>query len=148
MFLSVAPPWPCGATTAGNIEQMALGEIAKQLAQQALVDQVAPAPSAPAQPESPAAVMLGQIQAMQRACKEDEELVVLFRSGPETIRVLEIIVPSWQVLVLGGLDEAKNTTRVVSAPEGVQLVCKVMKIRPPAKPARVGFRVPKPGSGS
>ena len=125
---------------------MALGEFAKQLAQHALADQVAPTPSAAAQPDSAGAVILGQIQAMQKACREDEELVVLVRSGPETIRVLEFIVPSWQVLVLAGVDEAKHTTRVVTTAECVQLVCKVMKVRPPGKPARVGFRLPKPKS--
>ena len=122
---------------------MALGEIAKQLAQHALADQVAPAPSAAAQPDSAGAIMLEQIQAMQKACKEDEELVVLVRSGAETIRVFEFIVPSWQVLVLAGVDEAKNTTRVVSTPDCTQLVCRIMKVRPPGKPARVGFRIPK-----
>jgi hypothetical protein len=122
---------------------MALGEIAKQLAQQALVDQIAPQPSTQAQPDSVGAIMLGQIQAMQRACKEDEELVVLFRSVSETVRVLEFIVPSWSVFVLAGLDEAKNLTRVVSTPDSVQLVCKLMKVQPPGKPARVGFRLPK-----
>ena len=123
---------------------MAFGEIAKQLAQQALADQIAPEPSSPKQPGSVGAIMLGQIQAMQKACKGDEELVVLCRSGPETVRVLEIIVPSWTVMVLAGLDEAKNTTRVVSTAESVQLVCKVMKVHPPGKPARVAFRLPKP----
>jgi len=123
---------------------MAFGEIAKQLAQQALADQVAPKPSTPPQVDSVGAIMLGQIQAMQKACKEDEELVVLVRSGSETIRVLEFIVPSWQVLVLAGVDEAKNTTRVVSTAESVQLVAKVMKVQPPGKPVRVGFRIPKP----
>ena len=123
---------------------MAFGEIAKQLAQHALSEQAAPQSSTPAQWTGVGAIMLGEIQAMQKACKEDEELVVLFRSGPETIRVLEIIVPSWTVLVLAGVDEARNTTRVVTAPESVQLVCKVMKVQPPAKPARVGFRIPKP----
>jgi hypothetical protein len=123
---------------------MALGEIAKQLAQQALADQMAPQPSAPPQPDSPGAIMLGQIQAMQKACKEDDELMVLFRSGSETVRVLEFIVPSWSVLVLAGVDEAKNITRVVSTPDSVQLVCKLMKVKPPGKPTRVSFRVPKP----
>ena len=126
---------------------MALGEIAKQLAQHALADQTAPKPSTPAQLDSVGAIMLGQIQAMQKACKEDEELVVLFRSGSETVRVLEFIVPAWSVLVLAGVDEAKNTTRVVSAAESVQLVCKVMKVQPPAKLVRLGFRVPKPKAG-
>jgi hypothetical protein len=123
---------------------MAFGEIAKQLAQQALVDQIAPEPSTPKPPGSVGAIMLGQIQAMQKACKEDEELMVLFRSGPETVRVLEFIVPCWPVLVLAGVDEAKNTTRIVSAPESVQLVCKVMKVQPPGRPARLAFHVPKP----
>jgi len=123
---------------------MAFGEIAKQLAQHALADEAAPRPSTPSQPGSAGAIMLGQVQAMQKACKEDEELVVLLRSGPETIRVLEFIVPSWTVLVLAGVDESKNTTRVVSTPESVQLVCKVMKVQPPGKAVRVGFRVPKP----
>jgi hypothetical protein len=123
---------------------MPFGMIAKQLAQQALADQSAPAPSTPTQLDSVGAIMLGQIQAMQKACKEDEELVVLFRSGPETVRVREIIVPSWPVLVLAGVDEAKNTTRVVSTAESVQLICKVMKVQPPGKPSRVGFRIPKP----
>ena len=123
---------------------MALGDIAKQLAQHALADQSKPKPSTPAPLDSVGAVMLGEIQAMQKACKEDEELVVLFRSGSETIRVLEFIVPSWTVLVLAGVDEAKNTTRVVSTAESLQLVCKVMKVQPPGKPARVGFRIPKP----
>jgi hypothetical protein len=123
---------------------MAFGEIAKQLAQQALADQLAPKPSTPSQPDSVGAIMLGQIQAMQKACKEDEELVVLFRSGSETVRVLEFIVPSWTVLVLAGVDEAKNTTRIVSTPESIQLVCKVMKVQPSRKPTRLGFLIPKP----
>ena len=126
---------------------MAFGEIAKQLAQHALADQTAPKLSTPAQLDSLGAIMLGQIQAMQKACKEDEELVVLFRSGSETVRVLEFIVPAWPVLVLAGVDEAKNTTRVVSAAESVQLVCKVMKVQPPGKAARLGFRVPRPKAG-
>jgi hypothetical protein len=123
---------------------MAFGEIAKQLAQHALLDEAAPEPAAPVAPDNAGAIMLRQVQAMQKACKEDEELVVLFRSGSETVRVLEFIVPSPAVLVLAGVDEAKNLTRVVSSPESVQLVCKVMKVQPSAKPARLVFRVPKP----
>ena len=125
---------------------MAFGEIAKQLAQQALVDQIAPKPAASELPDNVGAIMLGEIQAMQKACKDDEELVVLFRSGPDTVRVFDIIVPSWPVLVLAGVDEARNTTRVVSSAESVQLVCKVMKVPPAGKPARLRFRLPKPKS--
>jgi hypothetical protein len=123
---------------------MAFGEIAKQLAQQALTEPSSPQPSTPTPPGSVAPVMVGQVQAMQKACKEDEELMVLFRSGPETIRVLEIIVPSPAVLVLAGVDEANNTTRVVASAEAAQLVCKVMKVASGGKPVRLGFRIPKP----
>ncbi len=138
--MRVAPGWCCLAT----IKQMALGDIAKQLAQQALVDQVTPKPSGPVQAESAGAVMLGEIQAMQRACKEDEELLVLFRSGPETIRVFEFIAPSSPVMVRAVMDEARHTTRGVTTAESAQLVCKVMKVPPPAKPVRLNFRIPKP----
>jgi hypothetical protein len=123
---------------------MAFGEIAKQLAQQALVDRVVSEPSETAQPDSVGAMMLREIQAMQNACKEDEELVVLFGAGADRIRVFDFIVPSWPVLVMAGIDESKTTTRVVSSAESVQLVCKVRKVQPPGKPHRVRFHIQKP----
>jgi hypothetical protein len=88
--------------------------------------------------------MLAQINAMQKALKEDEELVVLFHSGAEKIRVMEIFVPSWQVAVLKGFDADRNPARVVSPAERLQLVCKVVKAPPGVKPARVGLIAPKP----
>ena len=127
---------------------MALAELTKQLAQQALLSATAPAKEtpapAPAQKESVCAVMLAQINAMQKALKEDEELVVLFHSGAEKIRVMEIFVPSWQVAVLKGFDADRNPARVVSPAERLQLVCKVVKAPPGVKPARVGLIAPKP----
>ena len=129
---------------------MALAEFTKQLAQQALLTATAPAkePTAPAPKEKPkesvCAVILGQINAMQKALKEDEELVVLFHSGAEKIRILEIFVPSWQVAVLKGLDADRNQVRVVSPAERLQLICKVAKAPPGVKPARVGLIAPKP----
>jgi hypothetical protein len=125
---------------------MALAELTKQLAQQALLSATSPAkePAAPAQKETVCAVILAQINAMQKALKEDEELVVLFQSGAEKIRVMEIFVPSWQVAVLKGLDADRNPVRVVSPAELLQLVCKVVKAPPGVKPARVGLIAPKP----
>ena len=124
---------------------MALAEFTKQLAQQALLTATAPVkePATPAPKENVCAVMLGQINAMQKALKADEELLVLFRSGAEEIRVLEIFVPSWQVAVLNGLDANRNPARVVSPAELLQLVCKVVKAPPGVKPARVGLIAPK-----
>lgn len=126
---------------------MALGEITKQLATQAIGDLLESEKTAPTpgQPEKLHATILAQVQAMQKALKEDQELVVLFNAGAESVRVLEIFVPSPQVFVLSGIDAQKNTTRVISPVASTQLVCKVMKVQAPARPARVGIILPKSG---
>jgi hypothetical protein len=142
---------------------MALGELTKQIAKEALkapvkdvldslrppdAAQVAEAAkasraSAPSG-ENVCATILGQIQAMQKAVKEDEELILLFHNRLETIRVLEIYVPSWSVAVLTGIDTERNLTRIISAAEILELTCKVMKVQPGAKPVKVTLIAPKP----
>jgi hypothetical protein len=110
---------------------MALGELTKQIASQAIGNSMKDLlePDKPGQqaPLDLCTAILGQIQAMQKAVKEDQELVVLFRSGQETIRVLEIFVPSHKLFVLTGLDPDKNLTRAICPVESTQLLCKVMK---------------------
>ncbi len=142
---------------------MALGEFTKQIAQQALkapvkdmLDSLRPSDaaqvadaaksgrSAAAAGENACATILGQIQAMQRALKEDEELLVLFHNGVETMRVMEIYIPAWSVAVLTGIDTERNLTRVISPSEQLQLICKVMKAQPGAKPVKVNLVAPKP----
>jgi hypothetical protein len=125
---------------------MALGELTKQLAQQALLSATEKPPEkAPAAPavDNPAAVVLGQIAAMQKALKEDEELVVTLHTGGERLRVMEIFTPSRQIAVLSGHDGERNLTRVISAVDALQLVCKVMKVAAGAKASRVGLVTPK-----
>jgi hypothetical protein len=126
---------------------MALGEFTKQIAQQALMNATTKEPAAPApappQTENIGAVILGQVAAMQKALKEDEELVVTFQSGAERIRVLEIFTPSRHLAVLSGQDADRNVTRVISPVDALQLVCKVMKAPAGAKPVRVGLVIPK-----
>ena len=125
---------------------MALGQITKQLAAQALgntIDTVMEKPPAPGPAESLGATMVGEIQAMQKALKDDQELVVLLNAGDQRLRVLEIYVPTWQVVVLTGVDPEKNITRVISPIAAIQLVCKVMKVPPPAKPTRIAVVTPK-----
>ncbi len=135
---------------------MALGSLTKQIAQQALLDSLRPADAAQvseslkgsrpaaASGDNICAVILGQIQAMQKALKEDEELVVLLHNGLETMRVLEIYVPSWNVAVLTGIDAERNLTRVIAPSENLQLICKVMKAQAGAKPVKVNLIAPKP----
>ena len=131
---------------------MAFGEITKQLAQQALGNSIKdaldpePVKAAPAPPESAGATILAQTQAMQRALKPDEELVVLYNAGAETIRIHEFYAPSWHVIVLTGVDSGKNITRIISPADVLQLVCKVMKVPAAAKPVRISFITPKPKS--
>jgi hypothetical protein len=121
---------------------MALGDLTKQLAEQAIRSATAkPAPPA----ENAGAAILGQLQAMQRALKEDEELLVLFYAGGEAVRVMEFYFPSWQVAVLTGSARDKSVTRVVTPVESLQLVCKVVKAPAGTKPARIVFVTPKGG---
>jgi hypothetical protein len=128
---------------------MALVELGKQLAQQALSDAItgkdkekeAPAASPAVAPAG--LVIFGQIQGMQKALKEDEELVVLFQSGVERIRLIEIFLPSPAVAVLTGHDTSRNLTRVICPVDSLQLLCKTMKAAPGAKPLRVNLVIPK-----
>ena len=132
---------------------MALGSLTKQIAQQALLDSLRPPDAAQvseslkttraAGGDNVCSVILEQIQAMQKAVKEDEELVVLLHNGLETIRVLEIYVPSWNVAVLTGIDTDRNLTRVIAPSENLQLICKVMKTQAGAKAVKVSLIAPK-----
>lgn len=125
---------------------MALGELTKQIAQQALLSATEKAPEkppAPPAPENPAAVVLGQIAAMQKALKDDEELVVTLHTGGERVRVMEIFTPSRQMLVLTGRDGERSLTRVIASVDTLQLVCKVVQVPAGAKPVRVGLIAPK-----
>ena len=124
---------------------MSLGDLTKQLAVQALTTPDKPkaeAPAAPADSSGPA--ILSQLQAMQKALKDDEELIILFRYGGETIVVREVYFPTWQLAVLSGVDPNKSTTRVISPAEVLQLICKVAKVPGGNKPFRVGLIAPRP----
>ncbi len=140
---------------------MALFDLTRQLTEQAIrtkdvIDALRPPdlsrisdtlrtakPAAQVPDEDICAVILAQVQAMQKALKDDDELFVLCNAGVETVRVLEVFVPSPNVVVLTGIDTNRCVTRVISPIESLQLVCKVMKVQPPAKPARINFIVPK-----
>jgi hypothetical protein len=125
--------------------QMAFVDLTKQLAKEALLSAASKEPAAPAQPpaDNVGSIILGQLGAMQKALKEDEELVVWFENGIEKIRVIDVIMPSWRLAVLSGLDADRNLTRVISPVESLQLVTKVMKLQAGAKATRVGLVMPK-----
>lgn len=120
---------------------MAFGEIAKQFAKQAVGEQVKEMldPAKPAAPDTLPAAIIGQIQAMQKALKEDQELVVYFND----IRVVEVYAPSAQLIVLTGHDPQRALTRVITPAISTQLVCKVFKIPAGATPAKVNLILSK-----
>jgi hypothetical protein len=124
---------------------MALVDLTKQLAKEALLSATADPPAATpsAAAESMGNIILGQIHAMQKALKDDEELALWFGSGAERIRVLEIYLPNWKLAVLTGYDTERTLSRVISPVDALQLIAKVVKAPAGAKPGRIGLVAPK-----
>ena len=122
-------------------KSMGFGHLTKQLASEAIADALSSdKPDKPTTaPESPGAGIVKQVQAMQAALKEGEELVVLFHNGIEPLRVLDFFQPSSQLVVMTGLDDARNVTRVILPGDKLQLTCKVMKVQSGTAPVRVRF---------
>ena len=134
---------------------MAFGNIGKAIAGQAfentkkgVLDALSTdppkAPEKPAVPETLGGIILGQIQGMQRALREDQELLVQFHTGSELLRVTEIFVPSLLLFVLNGTDAQQNVTRIIVPAEQLKLVCKIVKVAPDARPVRVNVLSPRP----
>ena len=122
---------------------MAFVDLTKQLAQQAIQSAMSDPPTAAPSADNPGAVILNQIGAMQKALKEDEELVIHLQSGAERIRVMEIFLPSPQVAVLTGIDGNRVMARVVSAVAALQLLVRTGKAQAGSKPVRVNLVIPK-----
>jgi hypothetical protein len=119
---------------------MGFGHLTKQFATEAIADALSPdKPEKPAVPETLGAGIVKQVQAMQGALKDGEELMVLFHNGIEALRVLDFFQPSPQMVVMTGLDDARNVTRVILPGDRLQLTCKVMKVQAGAAPVRVRF---------
>jgi hypothetical protein len=141
---------------------VSLGAITKQLAKEAIGDQVqnllggntqaapAAAPSGKSAPdessssEGLAFVLMAQVQAMQNVLKEDQELFVQCVAAGESLRVIELFAPSSKVMVLTGLDKDKTLTRIISPADAVQLVCKPIAAVSGAKAMRIRLVTPNP----
>lgn len=95
-------------------------------------------------PETTGAAVLAQIQAMQRALPEEQELMVTVRAAEQSLRVLEIFVPNTLVLVFAGFDPEGNVMRVIVPSDSAQVVCRILKVQPGVRPVRVNILTPKP----
>lgn len=96
--------------------------------------------------ETMSSLMLGELQAMQRGMKDDQELVVTCATPGVTLRVREIYVRSPQVAVLTGVDSDNALTRVICPFESLVLVCKPSAVTAGSTALRVRVVVPKPQS--
>jgi hypothetical protein len=141
---------------------MTIGSIGKALVNEALdttKKSVIDAVTGPSKPTAPAALanapesnisistgaaIVGQIQAMQRPLKDDQELAVSVHAAGETLRVTEIFVPNSEVLVLAGTDAQGNITRFITPASAAQVVCRILKVAPGATASRVNVLTPRP----
>ena len=118
---------------------MGIGDLTKQLALDAFSNSGKEAE--PSKPPDLQSVLLAQVQALQRALKDDEELLVQVNTGVENIRVLEFYTPSADVVMMTGIDRERATTRAIMPTASLQLSVKTIKASP--KPLRIAFRAPK-----
>lgn len=138
---------------------MNIGSIGKVLANQALETtkksvmeavtgpEVKPKPAEAPKSSAPAdvgAIIVAQIQAMQKPLREDQELQVSVRAVHDVLRVNEVFVPHSSVLVFSGVDNQGNVTRVIMPAEQVQLVCKIIPVLTGSVARRVNVMTPKP----
>ena len=140
---------------------MALGNFGKVLADQALeatkrnvlggltgsdsAKAPEPASAKPVAAPEIGPVILGQIQGMQKALKEDQELRVEFFNGSESIHVLEIFVPTPQVFVLSGTDATReHAARVIVPAASAVFTTRVVPVEPGVAPLRVNVLTPRP----
>ncbi|HCC56616.1 MAG TPA: hypothetical protein DEQ47_05025 [Solibacterales bacterium] len=130
---------------------MSLGDLTKQFAEQAINKQVKSVTDSLRGTPEPVdtglgAVLLAQIQALQKSLKEEQDLFVTVHIGQETLRVVEIYAPSWPVWVLTAINSERQVVRVVAPAATLQLICKVVKLAPDTKPTRVNCIPPKPAA--
>ena len=140
---------------------MALGNIGTVLADQAieatkrnvLGSLAGPEPTKAAEtPAKPASapvdigpIILGQLQGMQRALREDQELRVEFYTGTETIHVLEIFVPTPQVFVLSGTDSSReHAVRVITPAASATFTTRIARVEVGKTPLRLNILTPRP----
>ena len=133
---------------------MGLGQLTKQLAQQAIGNQVKDAVDGVVAPEAAAAppvetissIVLGELHAMQKGLREDQELIVTYDAGREALRVREIYVRSPQIAVLSGTGADNALTRVICPFESLVLVCKPTPVPAGTAAVRVRLVTPKPAA--
>ena len=82
------------------------------------------------------------IETLQKHLRPGEELFVYVHTGFEIIRVLNMAMPDWHMVVLTGLDVDDNPAQLITNIQQVRFVCKIMRVSPEHKHNPIGFKFP------
>ena len=82
------------------------------------------------------------IETLQKHLRPGEELFVYVHTGFEIIRVLNMAMPDWHMVVLTGLDVDDNPAQLITNVQQVRFVCKIMRVSPEHKHNPIGFKFP------
>ena len=100
----------------------------------------------PSQAESRAASFYNyvreHIESLQKHLKQGEELFVYVHTGFEIIRVMNMAMPDWHMVVLTGLDVDDNPAQLITNLRNVQFVCKIVKVSKEHRANPIGFKSP------
>ena len=80
-----------------------------------------------------------QLEAMAKHLKEDEDLGLFAVVGPERLRVFDVEFTAPDVAVLHGIDPDGGRTTALLPLGHAQFLCRVLKMKMPAKRRPVGF---------
>ena len=79
------------------------------------------------------------IEELQANLAQDEELLVYYSNGVESVRMLHLYMSSTNVAVISGVDAEGNQARVVAHFQALQFVCKVVKVGTEKPKIKIGF---------
>jgi len=83
-----------------------------------------------------------QVNTLEESLSDDQELVMTCWHGPEHLQVLQVSMPSRNVVALHCIDAQGNQAQVTGHMNAVTFSFRVVTVSPPAKPRKIGFCMP------
>jgi hypothetical protein len=96
-------------------------------------------PRIPSQSENYQNHVVEKIRRMEQLVNPDEQLFVYCDASHERIRVQTIQFTDGSVILVHGEDSEGNPASVISTSFALELLCKIVKAKPEAKRAPIGF---------
>ncbi len=79
------------------------------------------------------------MRGLENGVKDGHELQDYFGAAGEKIRALRLQATGGTVLCVEGEDDEKNPTCLLSSAFAVQIICKIVKLKPRTKRIKIGF---------